>query len=64
MSALPYNKVIFGRRRLSEKREDEELSRRLFESKNAVNDECGLPVFEIPRPFFAQGYISVCGDAL
>jgi L-asparaginase II len=64
MAPLPHNKVNFGRRRLREKTEDEELSGRLFKSKNAVNDECGLPAFEVPRPFFAQGYISVCGDAL
>jgi hypothetical protein len=32
--------------------------------KHAVDGKCGLPALEVPRPFFAQGYISACGDAL
>jgi hypothetical protein len=35
-----------------------------FISKIAANGECALPALEVPRPFFAQGYISACGDAL
>jgi hypothetical protein len=37
---------------------------RLFISKNAAKGECGLSALEVSRPFFAQGYISVCRDAL
>ena len=37
---------------------------RLVISKNVVNGECGLSSLEVPRPFFAQGDISACGDAL
>jgi hypothetical protein len=35
-----------------------------FVPKNLVNVECGLSALEVPRPFFVQGYISVCGDTL
>jgi len=31
--------------------------------KNAVNGEYSLPALEVPWLFFAQGYISGCGDA-
>ena len=37
---------------------------RLLISSNAVNSGCGLAALEVPRPFFAQGYVSTCGDAL
>jgi hypothetical protein len=37
---------------------------RLFISENAPKGGCGLSALEVPRPFFAQGYISACGDAL
>ena len=37
---------------------------RLLISNNAVNSGCSFLVLEVPRPFFAQGYISACGDAL
>ena len=35
-----------------------------FISENAVSGGCGQSALEVPRPFFAQGYISACGDAL
>jgi hypothetical protein len=36
----------------------------LFISKYAVKGECGLSALEASWLFFAQGYISACGDAL
>lgn len=37
---------------------------RLFMSENTASGECGPLALEVPRPFFAEGYISACGDAL
>jgi hypothetical protein len=41
-----------------------DLLGRLSISKTVINYGRGLPALEVPRLFFAQGYISACGDAL
>jgi hypothetical protein len=33
-------------------------------SKKALQGDCGMPALEVPRLFFVQGCISVCGDTL
>jgi hypothetical protein len=37
---------------------------RLFIAKIAVDGGYGISALEVTRPFFVQGYISACGDAL
>jgi hypothetical protein len=53
ISPLPQNKVIRGLRKLRQKREDKDLSEKLFKLNNEVNDDSGLLAFEVPQAFFA-----------
>ena len=39
------------------------LERHLI-SSDVVNSRYGLSALNVPRPIFAKGYISGCGDAL